>query len=186
MVIKNSEPDNLILNGRAALCAGRDDMTSEDEEAEEQEERDKKLKNGSAHKFEKPERFARVLKSGVIPDAAMIHAARKTRQRAREQGIKQSQQRDITNKWLCIKSSGDFIPVEDPPEEQPSSNVSGSALSIMIKENKGSRLVREDGEDDGTDEEERVDMSAVTGVKELEDRREKFYSVQQESRYSLI
>lgn len=43
-----------------------------------------------------------------------------------------------------------------------------------------SRLVREDGDDDGSDDEQRVDMSAINGAKEREERREKFYSVQQE------
>lgn len=58
--------------------------------------------------------------------------------------------------------SGDFIPVE---EEQTNK--------------KSSRLIRDDG-DDCSDEEERVDMSAITGIKEREERREKFYSAQQE------
>lgn len=57
----------------------------------------------------------------------------------------------------------EFIPIEEPPER------------------KGNRLIRDDGEDDGSDEEERVDMSAITGVKEREERREIFYSAQQES-----
>lgn len=47
--------------------------------------------------------------------------------------------------------------------------------------NKKGRLVREDGDDDDqSDEEERVDMAAITGAKEREERREQFYSVQQE------
>jgi GC-rich sequence DNA-binding factor len=62
------------LNGRAALCAGRDDMTSEEEE-----------EHSSAHKFNKPDQFKIALESGVIPDAAMIFAARKRRQKAREE-----------------------------------------------------------------------------------------------------
>jgi GC-rich sequence DNA-binding factor len=62
------------LNGRAALCAGRDDMTSEDEED-----------NNSGHRFSKPDQFKIALESGVIPDAAMIFAARKRRQKAREE-----------------------------------------------------------------------------------------------------
>jgi GC-rich sequence DNA-binding factor len=44
---------------------------------------------------------------------------------------------------------------------------------------KGKRNVREEDEP-SSGEEERVDMSAITGVKELEERREKFYSVQPE------
>lgn len=85
MVVKNSEAPR-ILNGRAALCAGRDDMSSEEEE-----------ENITMHKFSHPDSVKIILESGKIPDAAMIHAARKRRQRAREQG--------------------DFVPVEDVPEK---------------------------------------------------------------------
>ncbi|XP_019869938.2 PAX3- and PAX7-binding protein 1 [Aethina tumida] len=79
-------PPPLILSGRDALCAGKDDLSSEDEE-------------GPVHRFSKPDNFKSILESGAIPDAAMIHAARKRRQRARE--------------------LGDFIPTE---EEEPEDN----------------------------------------------------------------
>ncbi|XP_053671242.1 PAX3- and PAX7-binding protein 1 isoform X2 [Anopheles nili] len=85
----------MILNGRAALCAGRDDMSSEDE-ASAADEGDGKHHH---HRFAKPQsNFKLCLENGVIPDAAMIHAARKRRQKAREQG--------------------DFIPVEEPKEDK--------------------------------------------------------------------
>lgn len=85
-MVKKSEPENnVILNGRAALCAGRNDMSSEDEE-EEPTIKSKNRETGSQHKFNQPDNFKRVLESGAIPDAAMIHAARKRRQKAREQG----------------------------------------------------------------------------------------------------
>ncbi|XP_017466846.1 PREDICTED: PAX3- and PAX7-binding protein 1 isoform X1 [Rhagoletis zephyria] len=89
LVVKKSEPD-VILNGRAAICAGRNDMSDEDEPEEEEDDPDDK------HRFSKPEHLKQMLESGSIPDAAMIHAARKRRQKAREQG--------------------DFIPVEEPKE----------------------------------------------------------------------
>lgn len=57
--------------------------------------------------------------------------------------------------------SGEFISIEDNQEE--------------IR--KGKRNVREE-DADGSSGEERVDMSAITGVKEREERREQFYSVQ--------
>lgn len=134
MVVKNSDPENLILNGRAAVCAGRDDMSSEDEEHE---------NDDALHKFAKPDDFKICLENGEIPDAAMIHAARKRRQKAREQS--------------------DFISIEDREEE--------------LK--KGKRTVREDGAGDGSDEEEeRIDMSAITGAKEREERREQFFAAQ--------
>ncbi len=70
----------MILNGRAALCAGRDDMSSEEEENFD----DKKSGN---HKFAQPDDdFKFKLESGDIPDASLIHEIRKRRQRAREQG----------------------------------------------------------------------------------------------------
>lgn len=59
------------------MCAGRDDMSSDDDEDT----------NGKTqHRFAKPDNFRTVLESGAIPDAAMIHEARKKRQKAREQG----------------------------------------------------------------------------------------------------
>ncbi|CAH1183754.1 unnamed protein product [Phaedon cochleariae] len=79
---KPPTPPPLIISGRDALFVGKDDLSSEDEEPE--------------HRFSKPDNVKKVLESGAIPDAAMIHAARKRRQRARE--------------------LGDFIPTE---EEEP-------------------------------------------------------------------
>lgn len=133
-MVKKTEPMQ-ILNGRAALCAGRDDMSSEDEGAAEQSD--------EQHRFNKPDKFKTMLESGAIPDAAMIHAARKKRQKARE--------------------LGDFVSLE---EKKPVDNRKG-------------RLVREDVDDDLSDGEERVNMSAITGVKEREERMEKFYSIQE-------
>uniref|UniRef100_A0A182Q932 GCF C-terminal domain-containing protein n=1 Tax=Anopheles farauti TaxID=69004 RepID=A0A182Q932_9DIPT len=97
LVVKKSDPQNMILNGRAALCAGRNDMSSEEEETNEEEE----VSDGRQHhhRFAKPkDDFKMYLENGVIPDAAMIHAARKRRQKAREQG--------------------EFIPIEEPKEEK--------------------------------------------------------------------
>ncbi|KAJ8942846.1 hypothetical protein NQ314_009908 [Rhamnusium bicolor] len=80
---KPPTPPPPILSGRDALCAGKDDLSSEEDEP-------------TVLRFSKPDNFKKVLESGAIPDAAMIHAARKRRQRARE--------------------LGDFIPME---EEEP-------------------------------------------------------------------
>ncbi|CAG9863520.1 unnamed protein product [Phyllotreta striolata] len=77
-------PPPVIISGRDALFIGKDDLSSEEEDST------------VGHRFSKPDNFKKVLESGAIPDAAMIHAARKRRQRAREMG--------------------DFIPVE---EEEP-------------------------------------------------------------------
>ncbi|KAJ8978174.1 hypothetical protein NQ317_009662 [Molorchus minor] len=81
---KPSTPPPPILTGQAALCAGKDEPSSEEEEEQ-------------VHRFSKPNSFKKILESGAIPDAAMIHAARKKRQRARE--------------------LGDFVPVEDEEPE---------------------------------------------------------------------
>lgn len=83
--MKKTEPtstSNIILNGRSALCAGRDDMSSEDESTNDYEE---SVRN--RHRFAKPDLVKTLLESGSIPDAAMIHAARKSRQKARELGL---------------------------------------------------------------------------------------------------
>lgn len=74
---KPPTPPPPILSGRDALCAGKDDLSSEED--------DENINSGS-HRFSKPNNFKKVLESGAIPDAAMIHAARKKRQRAREMG----------------------------------------------------------------------------------------------------
>lgn len=152
MVKKTEAEPNVVLNGRAALCAGRDDMSSEDES---------ESADGSVHRFKRPDSFKSLLESGAIPDAAMIHEARKKRQKARELGM---------NRYSCDYSfkfikftmcfTGDYVAIEEKPVD-----------------NRKGRLIREEAEDDASDD-ERVDMSAITGAKEREERREKFYSVQ--------
>lgn len=169
-MVKKTEPqNNLILNGRAALCAGRDDMSSEDESSHANEDGTERK-----HMFNKPDQFKSLLESGAIPDAAMIHAARKKRQKARELGEWKSK-RLLQHPYgvECIQlignvfvSLGDFVSLE---EKKPVDNRKG-------------RLVRDDVDDDISDDEERVDMSAITGAKEREERREKFYSVQRDGK----
>lgn len=80
-MVKKSETPDVVLNGRAALCAGRDDMSDDDRMGDRDSDK-------AGHRFSKPEHLKQMLESGSIPDAAMIHAARKRRQRAREQGKK--------------------------------------------------------------------------------------------------
>ncbi|KAK0096085.1 hypothetical protein PV326_006499 [Microctonus aethiopoides] len=87
--IKNTGP--LILNGRAALVAGKDDYTSDEEEDSKGHIYRKNISKADPMKL--------FLESGCIPDAAMIHAARKKRQKARELGT-------------------DYIPVEDGTIEE--------------------------------------------------------------------
>lgn len=56
-------------------------MSSEDEVVEVEKDR-----YGSSHKFSQPDDIRLKLESGAIPDAYMIHEARKRRQKAREEG----------------------------------------------------------------------------------------------------
>lgn len=67
------------------------------------------------------------------------------------------------NKFVYLEFVGDYVALEEKPVD-----------------NRKGRLVREEAEDDASDD-ERVDMSAITGSKEREERREQFYSVQQGS-----
>lgn len=57
---------------------------------------------------------------------------------------------------------GDFVPIEDKEEKKP----------VRSKD------ADHQDDDDNSEEEERIDMNAITGVKEREERREQFYSVQ--------
>ncbi|CAB3221101.1 unnamed protein product [Arctia plantaginis] len=71
--------EGLILSGREALAAdGEGDVTSGGEDDEEEDSR-------GFHKYRAETVRAALAKPG-IPDAALIHAARKTRQQARELG----------------------------------------------------------------------------------------------------
>lgn len=151
-MVKKSDPE-LILNGRAAMCAGRDEMSSEDDEGEDES-------TNGRHRFNNPSSFKHILESGGIPDAAMIHAARKSRQKARELG-EFTDPAGVWRKFNKTALTGDFVPVEDKEEKKP----------VRGKED----------DDDNSEEEERIDMNGITGAKEREERREQFYSVQQGS-----
>lgn len=61
-----------------------------------------------------------------------------------------------------IFALGDYVAIED-----------NKAI-----DNKKGRLVREEADDDDGSDDERVDMAGITGAKERDERREKFYSVQ--------
>jgi len=157
-VVKKSETPEAILNGRAALCAGREDMSDEEDQQSEDGGHDK-----TRHRFSKPEHLKQMLESGSIPDAAMIHAARKRRQRAREQGkIRHVATLAMAYSLCYIPGAGDYIPIEEPKEPAKLSN----------------RLPCEDVEGDQSDDEERMDMNDITGRKEREERREQFYAVE--------
>ncbi|XP_055909009.1 PAX3- and PAX7-binding protein 1 isoform X2 [Eupeodes corollae] len=136
LVVKKSEPA-LILDGIDSICSGKDDMSDDNERVNSDDTRTQKT-------FSKAENLKQMLENGSIPDATMIHAARKRRQKAREQGV--------------------VIPVEDPNNE----------------ENKKAKQINREDEDEveNSGEEERINMNAVTGKRELEERREKFYSVE--------
>lgn len=99
---------------------------------------------------------------GSIPDAALIHAARKHRQQARELG-----------------GLADYIKLDDT---QPSQEVEQASVT-------SARLVRED-ENDKSDEEEgedgRVDFSVDLLNKDKQKRREAFLAAEQEGELPRI
>lgn len=69
--------------------------------------------------------------------------------------------------FASFSFAGDFIALEDKQQQE---NLASS--------NKG-RFTQDTGDDDDiSDDDRRVDMSAITGAKEREERREQFYSVQ--------
>ncbi|XP_052747515.1 PAX3- and PAX7-binding protein 1 [Bicyclus anynana] len=77
--------EGLILSGREALAAGAGDLSDSGGEGE---GRDTEEDSRGFHRY-RPETVRAALAvahSGHIPDAALIHAARKTRQQARELG----------------------------------------------------------------------------------------------------
>ncbi|KAK7076980.1 hypothetical protein SK128_001986 [Halocaridina rubra] len=89
--------------------------------------------------------WKKILQSGQIPDANMIHAIRKQRQQARERG--------------------DVIPLDD---------------TVRFEESKG-RLIREDDDNDRSDDEEgtsRLDFSITQQVRDREQRKEAFDAAQ--------
>lgn len=72
-------------------------------------------------------------------------------------------------------STGEIIPLE---EKKP---------DIKIDKKKGSRLVREeDAGDDEVSDDERVDMNAITGAKEREERRDQFYAAENDCMCLLL
>ncbi|XP_046650905.1 PAX3- and PAX7-binding protein 1-like [Daphnia pulicaria] len=142
---KPEQPKNLILSGREAEMAGyRSD--SEEESADE------------GVKFRRPDPFRNVLENGAIPDAAMIHAARKHRQQARELG-----------------GLADYIKVDEMPDYEKDSQQTSSVTSA--------RLVRED-ENDKSDEDEaedgRMGFAVDLLTKDKQERREAFLAAERE------
>lgn len=109
-------PPERILSGISAEMA--DYRSGSDEEDQEIQ--------APRHKFTQPDHVKMLLKSGKIPDAALIHAARKRRQQVREMG------------------GANYIPLEEE----------SSKPELESK----SRLIRED---DGSDDEERINMSGI-------------------------
>ncbi|XP_077291143.1 PAX3- and PAX7-binding protein 1 isoform X2 [Arctopsyche grandis] len=132
--------EGIILSGRAALVAGAtgDISGSEGDESDTIDEINARFKP----MFRPPGDSVRaLLDRGVIPDAALIHAARKKRQQARE--------------------IGDFIPLQSSNSEQASANhISLSSINNSGK--REGRLVREDGAGDASDEDpDRIDVRGV-------------------------
>ncbi|XP_050526915.1 PAX3- and PAX7-binding protein 1 [Daktulosphaira vitifoliae] len=125
----------IMLTGRAAEMAGYE---SSDEEQD--------TFNPSVHRFSNPDEVKLVLKKGQIPNAALIHAARKRRQQARDMGE-------------------DFIPIS-----QSSHN---DASNTEKEQNIGRRLTREEDELEDSDDDERIIMSGI--VSQADDRKKSLH-----------
>ncbi|XP_050428525.1 PAX3- and PAX7-binding protein 1 isoform X2 [Adelges cooleyi] len=133
---KNSEPveKEIMLTGRDAEMAGYE---SSDEERD--------TFHPSVHRFSNPEDVKIVLKKGQIPNAALIHAARKRRQQARDMGE-------------------DFIPV---------SQSQGDTNNTEKEPTVGRRLTREEDELEDSDDDGRIVMSGI--VSQAEDRKKSLH-----------
>lgn len=72
--------EGIILSGRAAFTAGKDEVSGSEDESEEESNQ-----NGQgSHTFRHTDKSVRaLLDSGAIPDAAVIYAARKKRQQVK-------------------------------------------------------------------------------------------------------
>ncbi|XP_075980318.1 PAX3- and PAX7-binding protein 1 [Anticarsia gemmatalis] len=146
--------EGLILSGREALAAdGEGDVSSGGEEEEEEDSR-------GFHKYRAETVRAALAKPG-IPDAALIHAARKTRQQARELGA-------------------DFIPVKS--DAAPGSRLVRDDGSGDDDEEEGRILVR--GLDMPDDKPKRT---AAVSEEELDSEAEEWESQQlQKARPAIV
>ncbi|KAE9544711.1 hypothetical protein AGLY_000253 [Aphis glycines] len=132
----NTEPveKEIMLTGRAAEMAG---YVSSDEEPD---------SYNSSHRFSNPDQVKILLKKGQIPDAALIHAARKRRQQARDLGE-------------------DFIPI---------SSQSHSESKVDNEQMSGRRLTREEDDIEDSDDDGIIVMSGI--VSQAEDRKKSLHS----------
>ncbi|KAL4143140.1 hypothetical protein QTP88_005504 [Uroleucon formosanum] len=133
----NSEPveKEIMLTGRAAEMAG---YVSSDEELDSY--------SSSSHRFSNPDQVKIILKKGQIPDAALIHAARKRRQQARDLGE-------------------DFIPI---------SSQSHNEAKTDNEQTTGRRLTREEDELEDSDDDGIIVMSGI--VSQAEDRKKSLHT----------
>ncbi|KAG8230485.1 hypothetical protein J437_LFUL013527, partial [Ladona fulva] len=131
-----------ILNGREAEFAGH--TISDDEDQEDQALKQRK------HIFNQPD-VKLLLQSGRIPDAAMIHAARKKRQLAREMG-------------------GDYIPIDETKRYE-------SEKSRLVREDDND--ISDDEGEDGNADRERLTFSIPNATADRERRREAIYAAQE-------
>ncbi|XP_015374391.1 PREDICTED: PAX3- and PAX7-binding protein 1 isoform X1 [Diuraphis noxia] len=133
----NSKPveKEIMLTGRAAEMAG---YVSSDEEPDSY--------SSSSHRFSNPDQVKIILKKGQIPDAALIHAARKRRQQARDLGE-------------------DFIPISSQSHNE--SNVDNEQIT-------GRRLTREEDELEDSDDDGIIVMSGI--VSQAEDRKKSLHT----------
>ncbi|XP_059485631.1 PAX3- and PAX7-binding protein 1 [Neocloeon triangulifer] len=136
--LKKEKP--LILSGREA------EFAVERSDSEDDDDKDHP-------KFSRPKKLQHVLDSGCIPDAAMIHAARKSRQKARE--------------------LGDFIPIDESKTE-------GAGSRLVRDEEEDHDISDDEHGEVARGENKRIDFTVDTTARDQERRREAFFAAQEQ------
>ncbi|CAG0917312.1 unnamed protein product [Notodromas monacha] len=155
---KKTERDGEVLTGLEA------ESTLMEYEEESEEEHDPR----SRHTFSDP--FKRMLESGVVPTAAMIHEARKRRQRARELG-------ESTEFIRLPDKNKEFLDFGERKQPRQGSEESDEARLRSSRAQNQSRLVREEDHDRSDDEGDGDNVIAFAFnrvAKEKEQRMEAF------------
>ena len=133
LVVKIKNAGKIVLNGEEAITVSNNDHSSEEED----EERGHKFQSRSAQSAN----MKFILQSGCIPDAAMIHAARKRRQKARELGhdyIPVEEQRNEGTSSALIREDDQDQSDDEDNEERINMNVN---LDALDKENRRQALL---------------------------------------------
>ncbi|XP_065201950.1 PAX3- and PAX7-binding protein 1 [Planococcus citri] len=163
-----------ILSGLSAEMADyKSDSGDEDE----------KDSNLTHHKFSQPDHVKMLLKSGRIPDAALIHAARKRRQQAREMGGANYISIEDENAKLESESKSRLVREDDNDgsDEEERITMSGIVSVAADREKRKEGLdtyIASDGEDETVEDDEWENQQirkAVTGAQLAAAQQESYY-----------